>query len=316
MFYTFWLKKNNMLTLQYEYLYLLADIMESLTLAQLRDALPARPVLSHGDDFFIMNLSFRPGQTPHLAFPCRFEGVICLYCIEGCFDLMVGRDSFAVTKDCFAISLPEDILSFKWLESREVGKITIMAISDRLLQEMEFDRVGALYAFRCRMVKVDTRTMILIHNFQNIFRSVTGDRHADVTRSLGYLLRSMNIELAHIWDRMADRETLSRHGNNPLTGRFLALLARWHTERRDLEFYAERLGLTPKYLSAAVKADTGRTAPEWIAEYVLMEARYYLKHTSLSVKEIAWELHFNNQMDFYRYFQRHAGHAPSEYRNQ
>ncbi|MBQ2598691.1 MAG: AraC family transcriptional regulator [Bacteroidales bacterium] len=74
--------------------------------------------------------------------------------------------------------------------------------------------------------------------------------------------------------------------------------------------------MTPKYLSAAVKADTGRTAPEWIAEYVLMEARYYLKHTSLSVKEIAWELHFSNQMDFYRYFQRHGGISPSGYRSQ
>ena len=74
--------------------------------------------------------------------------------------------------------------------------------------------------------------------------------------------------------------------------------------------------LIPKYLSATVKADSGRTAPEWIAEYVLMEARYYLKYTSLSVKEIAWRLHFANQMDFYRYFQRHAGMTPSAYREQ
>jgi len=47
----------------------------------------------------------------------------------------------------------------------------------------------------------------------------------------------------------------------------------------------------------------------------LMEARYYLKHTSLSVKEIAWKLHFKNQMDFYRYFLRHAGLTPSDYRS-
>ena len=125
----------------------------------------------------------------------------------------------------------------------------------------------------------------------------------------------MNIELTHIWDRIADRDVLSRQGSSPLTGRFLALLARYHVEQRETAFYAERLGVTPKYLSAALKADSGRTAPQWIAEYVLMEARYYLKYTSLSVKEIAWRLHFNNQMDFYRYFQRHAGMAPTDYRN-
>ena len=291
-------------------------MLENLTLTQLRDALRQRPMLSHGDDFFITDIKFRPGQERHLAFPCRFEGVICLYCVSGHFDLQVGLETYDVTKDCFAVGLPEDILSFSRKDRDAHAKITLMALSEKMLREMEFDRLGALYAFRCRMVKVDTRTMILIHNFQNIFRSVTGDRHADLTRSLGYLLRSMNIELTHIWDRIADRDTLSRQGKNPLTGRFIALLSRYHAEHRDLDFYAERLGLTPKYLSAAVKADSGRTAPEWISEYVLMEARYYLRYTTLSVKEIAWRLHFANQMDFYRYFQRHSGQTPSAYREQ
>jgi len=273
-------------------------------------------MLSHGDDIFIANVSFRTELEGHLSFPCRFDGVICLYCVQGSFDLQIGLDSYDVQRDCFAVSLPEDILSFSWKREAGRGEVTLMALSEKMLQEMEFDRLGALYAFRCRMVKVDTRTMILIHNFQNIFRSVAGDRHADLTRSLGYLLRSMSIELTHIWERIADRETLLRQGRNPLTGQFLALLSRYHTEHRELEFYSGRLGLTPKYLSAAIKSDSGRTAPEWIVEYVMMEARYYLKHTSLSVKEIAWLLHFANQMDFYRYFRRHGGMTPSEYRGQ
>ena len=285
--------------------------MECLTLTELREALQVRPMLSLGDDFFIMGLHFRPWRELHLSFPFRFEGVICLYCKEGSFDLQVGMEHYDVRKDCFAVSLPEDILSFRWRDPVRSGEITIMALSEKMLQQMEFDRLGALYAFRCRMVKVDVRTMILIHNFQNIFRSVAGDRHPDVTRSLGYLLRAMNIELTRIWDRIADREAIARQGRNPLTGKFLALLSRFHEEHRDLEFYAERLSLTPKYLSAAVKADTGRTAPEWIAEYVLMEARYYLKYTSLPVKEIAWRLNFKNQMDFYRYYLRHAGESPT-----
>ena len=158
--------------------------MDNLTLPKMRDILDVRPMLSHGDDFFIMNLPFRAGIERRLTFPYRFAGVICLYCIEGEFDLRIGMDGYRVTRDCFAISLPEDILSFSCKEGGGQGRITIMAISEQMLQEMEFDRLGALYAFRCRMVKVDQRTKILIHNFQNIFRSVTGDRHADVTRSL------------------------------------------------------------------------------------------------------------------------------------
>jgi AraC-like DNA-binding protein len=290
--------------------------MNDLTLPVMRDSLGNHPVLSHRDDFFIMTLPFHAGMERHLTFPYRFAGVICLYCIEGQFDLQIGMDEYAVTRDCFAISLPEDILSFSWKESCGPGKITIMAISEQMLQEMEFDRLGAIYAFRCRMVKVDRRTKILIHNFHNIFRSVTGDRHADVTRSLGYLLRSMSIELTRIWDRMAGQNSIGSQGSLPITRQFIALISRYHTEHRDSAFYAVRLGVTPKYLSAVIREDTGRTAIEWIAEYVLMEACYYLRYTSRPVKEIAWLLNFKNQMDFYRYFQRHIGLTPTAYRGQ
>lgn len=93
-------------------------------------------------------------------------------------------------------------------------------------------------------------------------------------------------------------------------------MARYHTEHRDLQFYAHRMGLTPKYLSSAIKAYEGHTAPEWIAEYVLMEARYYLRYTDLPIKMVAWKLHFKNQMDFYRYFKRHIGMTPSSCREQ
>lgn len=289
--------------------------MDSLTLLELRNTLQYRPLLSH-EDFFIMNLSFHDHIVHHLAFPCRFAGVICLYCESGQFDLRIGMDKYEVVKECFAISLPEDILSFYWVGNGGPGKITIMAISEQILQEMEFDRLSALYTYRHRVVKVNTRTMILIHNFRNIFRSVAGDRHEDVRRSLAYLLRSMNLELTHIWDTLSAPKGPRNEGKHFLAEQFIALLSRYHTEHRDLQFYAERMGLTPKYLSSAIKADSGHTAPEWIAEYVLMEARYYLRYTALPIKMIAWKLNFKNQMDFYRYFLRHAGMTPSSCREQ
>lgn len=289
--------------------------MDNLTLSELRDTLQYRPLVSN-EDFFIMNLPFHENTQRHLTFPCRFAGVICLYCISGQFDLRIGMDKYEVARDCFAISLPEDILYFSWIGSGGTGNITIMAISEQVLKEMEFDRLRALYTYRHRMVKADTRTMILIHNFRNIFRSVSGDRHEDARRSLAYLLRSMNIELSHIWESLTGSKASRSEGSHSLTEQFIALLARYHTEHRDLKFYANRLGLTPKYLSSAVKAYGGHTATEWITEYVLMETRYYLRYTDFPIKMIAWKLNFRNQMDFYRYFKRHTGMTPSFYREQ
>jgi AraC-like DNA-binding protein len=313
--YTYWPNNYYKLTLHSDFNIHFGIFMDNLTLSELRDTLRYRPLVSH-EDFFIMNLSFHENMERYLTFPCRFAGVICLYCVSGQFDLRIGMEKYKVAKDCFAISLPEDILSFSWIESSGTGNITIMAISEPVLQEMEFDRLRALHTYRYRMVKADTRTMILIHNFRNIFRSVTGNRHEDARRSLAYLLRSMNIELSHIWESLAVSNVSHNESSHSIVEQFIALLARYHTEHRDLQFYANRMGLTPKYLSSAIKTYEGHTAPEWIAEYVLMEARYYLRYTEYPIKMIAWKLNFKNQMDFYRYFKRHTGMTPSFYREQ
>ena len=77
----------------------------------------------------------------------------------------------------------------------------------------------------------------------------------------------------------------------------------------------DKLCLTPKYLSKLIKQASGRSAPDWIDDFVILEAKNLLKYTDLAIKEIVYKLHFPNQSVFFKFFKAHTGLTPSEYRN-
>lgn len=87
------------------------------------------------------------------------------------------------------------------------------------------------------------------------------------------------------------------HGNVPLRG------------------YAKKLGITPAHLSTIVKQTTDKTCVEIITSMVIMDAKAQLKSTDLSIHDIAYSLNFTNMSFFGKYFKRHVGMGPLEYRN-
>ena len=96
--------------------------------------------------------------------------------------------------------------------------------------------------------------------------------------------------------------------------KFYNLVRIYYKESREVIFYADKLCITPKYLSATVKNCTGRSAHDWIHDYVLAEAKRLLKTTDLSVVEISDQLGFNNQSFFGKFFKQHTGTTPYKFK--
>ena len=84
---------------------------------------------------------------------------------------------------------------------------------------------------------------------------------------------------------------------------------------RSVAFYAERMCMTPKYLSTLVKDASGKTATEWIDAFLLLEAENLLIYSELTVKEIGYRLHFQSIPSFHKFFKKQTGMTPNEYRN-
>ena len=96
---------------------------------------------------------------------------------------------------------------------------------------------------------------------------------------------------------------------------FIRLVGEHHMKYRNVGFYADKLCLTPKYLSKLIKGASGKSAPEWIDSYVILEAKNLLKYSDITIKEIVYRLNFPNQSVFYKFFKARTGMTPSEYRN-
>lgn len=96
--------------------------------------------------------------------------------------------------------------------------------------------------------------------------------------------------------------------------RFISLVSEHFKTNRDIGFYADKLCMTKKYLSALLKQETGMTALEWIEKYVVLYAKSCLSSTSMTVQEISDDLDFPSQSVFGKYFKRVEGVSPKAYR--
>lgn len=96
--------------------------------------------------------------------------------------------------------------------------------------------------------------------------------------------------------------------------RFMSLLSQNYLSNREVSFYAQRLFVNEEYLTQLLKKRTGKTARKFIIDMVILEAKVLLDDRSLSIKEIAEKLRFENQFHFSKFFKQYVGMPPSKYR--
>lgn len=129
-----------------------------------------------------------------------------------------------------------------------------------------------------------------------------------------FILSAFTLELNRIFTarEKSDRSKISRQED--ILWKFLTLLKQYHKEERTVNFYADKMCISPKHLSSVIKQMSHKTAHELIADFVTMTAKRLLKTTTMSIQEISDELNFANQSFFGKFFKQNTGQSPSAYR--
>lgn len=130
------------------------------------------------------------------------------------------------------------------------------------------------------------------------------------------MLKLLCYELAGVYARDIPvmHEPCSRQ--DVIFRKFLSLLATDITISREVQYYADKLCITPKYLTIITRQVSDRSAAAWITRTVILNAKALLSSTQLSVQQISARLNFPNPSFFGQYFLRHTGLTPKEYRRQ
>lgn len=176
--------------------------------------------------------------------------------------------------------------------------------------------VSSLFVF-ARMqpvMKLEADEIITFTEYFQFIKQKISDNHNHFRKDLiRTLMLAMFYDVGNVIYRVKNFDESLLRSEKVFT-RFLKMVEENCKSERRVSWYAQQLNITPKYLSTAVKRISGRTAVEWIENYVTMELRVLLKNSTKSIKEITEELNFPNQSFLGKYFKEHVGMTPSAYR--
>ena len=250
-------------------------------------------------------------------------------CTDGKVQAQMNGKQMELRKNQVAI-VPQNVTVTDVMISPDFN-LKAMFLTNRILQSFLREKMNIwndmMYIHRQHVVTMDEDEILFYTYFYDmltltITKGKDNPLHTDVIQSL---LRSAILAFCGRMKLMLSSETsqadaASSHDNEKMTSKvhfqhFLDLLHSNDVKRHTVEAYASELCISPKYLTAVCKKNSGKTANEWITEHVLEDIRYYLRQTDLSIKQICDKLAFPNPSFFGKYVKDHFGMTPLELRN-
>lgn len=128
------------------------------------------------------------------------------------------------------------------------------------------------------------------------------------------LLLALTYRLCSIYSRrIIEEKNVAGHRIDTFI-KLIRLIEKYYMQERGVAFYADKLCLSPKYLSALSKSVCGYTVQELVFRAIIRKSIFWLKNTNKSVQEISDDLNFPNASFFGTFFKKQTGLAPSYYR--
>ena len=161
----------------------------------------------------------------------------------------------------------------------------------------------------------DVETLSFVDFFELLIRKAVDPENQYRRESVILLLRILFLDIYNHYkiNSLDSTVTIDVH-KKELTHKFFQLVMSNYKVNRSVTFYANSLCITPKYLTMVVKEVSGKSAKDWITEYMILELKGLLTNSTLNIQEIVEKTQFSNQSSLGRFFRRHTGLSPLQYR--
>jgi len=296
-------------------------VYNDFTLSKVKELFLKDDIINLGDDFILARQNNNI-DLQLLKYPSRIDGFVAAYCKRGRFRCKINLKEYEVHDGMLVLSIPDNIIQMTPVsDADEFVELTILAVSPRFMATWRFDLnkifIDAITVLQNPIIEMLPEEVELASDYFALIDKIIGSDTSYKMESIGYLLTSVFYLIGGFMKkRISDipRPKTTNSRQQKMFDSFLELVEKHHTTERKVGFYADKLCITPKYLSIVIKNISGMSAPEIINKYVILEAQHLLHHTDLSIKQIADELNFANQSFFHKYFKAHTGTTPNEYR--
>lgn len=236
-------------------------------------------------------------------------------CRRGTAELKANLETYAVGPNCLILATPDVIK--QWLHiADDYEALSVFFTTDFVTTNNA--ATGRLRFFVEPPSYVLQLSAAQAENLADSLRFLQQKYHtpsAERDNVLKSILNGLLFEIGALYDEQPSApRPASRTRRQQLAAAFRQLVQAHSGRARSVTFYAAALCITPKYLTELVKEVTGRTASEWIAEAVVLEAKTLLQNPVLPVQQVAASLHFADQFAFSRFFKNSTGLSPTAYR--
>ena len=301
-----------------------ASSPHTISLAQFRQLFPSSSCIGIRDDFCVMDLRY-DDRLDILNHPCRFDGYLVFFCISGRLEMTINLKEFEVAENSLFINIPGNIIQITGIESSQKDQIRflVMAMTGEFMSDLKMD-IGKLIE-KGRLL-LDNPSFVLSQKEKDIAEEYLHLAESILGSNLMYkreCIRSMLSSVFYLAGGVIETKIMEKGAAVQDTGterskvvfdRFMNLVSEYHMEEHSVAFYADRLCLSPKYLSKLIKSASGRSASDWIDSYVILEAKNMLRYSDAPVKEIAVRLDFPDPASFHKFFKARTGMTPTQYR--
>jgi AraC-like DNA-binding protein len=296
--------------------------LHNVSISQFRKFFSDAGSVGMGDDFCIIDVNIKDNNRV-LAHPFRIDGYMVLYCINGHIKLNVNLQEHELKSGMLFLNYPGSIIRVNdILDVDEDGlKYICVVMSREFVGNLMLD-VNKLFTQNLSLLGTPSLSLTdaqtrLLREHVSLMVNIVNSESSFKLESIRSILSSVFYFIAGFWaEKAANKNHQPASGRNRMVfDQFIKLVSEYHTSYRNVGFYADKLSLTPKYLSRIIRDASGRSAPEWIDEYVILEAKNLLKYSGLPIKEIVYKLNFPSQSVFYKFFKARTGMTPTEYKN-
>lgn len=247
--------------------------------------------------------------------PLRQPIGIILLCLAGRAEIAVNMNQCVLTENMQAIIFPNEIctLSGKTADFN----VLFFSFTDQMFKEAAY-RIGPDFFGYLQEHFYTTLPEHAFESSQNVLRMAevlyNDNENKFRERMAVNILQNYLLNSHDKISRYHAQEVKESDRKNKLFKQFVTLVHDHSTTNREVSFYADKLSISTRYLSAIAQANCQKPAKEFIDNCVIQEIKLLLHSTDLSIQEIADRMNFPDQSYLGRYFKKQTGISPKEYR--
>ncbi|MCM1378222.1 MAG: helix-turn-helix domain-containing protein [Clostridium sp.] len=267
------------------------------------------------DEVVVFQTSFEGADNR--IFPLYIDALMIILVREGSGKIGIDLTEHEFGKDSLMVLQPKNYIFLH--QSSEGCRANVIACSRHIIEDVLPKLTDILpLLLHHRAEPVSRLTAEEAERLNDYFEFITSRLRNPsgmfVKQKVLRLLQSALYEMMDIQSESYTATERPRSRQEEIMAKFIIEVTDNFRQERHVSFYADRLCITPKHLSAVVKKISGRTAGEWIDNYVVMEAKVLLKTTDNTIQEVSDMLNFKNQSFFGKFFKHLTGFTPTAYR--